>query len=403
MVDDVRFLQIHTLTPYAATLLNRDDQGAAKRLPFGGTERTRISSQCLKRHWRRAEHAWDLRSLDTGLALRSRRIFADRVARPLVEEGFDVGRVTAVVGTLQALLLGESAKAKQAKAKKAEGRTGAPSRDLEERLDELATGQVIVLGEPEVAYLCDAARTLLAGGQEAKESDKAVAEWAKAHKANLVALRRGAGIDAALFGRMVTSDYLARCDAAIHVAHAFTVHAQELETDYFSAVDDLVAESGEQGSGHIGTTELTSGLFYGYVAVDLPLLAANLGGDAVLAGQVLERLVHTVATVSPGAKLGSTAPHAWATLVLAEAGSRTPRSLANAFLSAVPLRRDKDVTEAAARRLTGHLARLDAMYGREEERRVASVLELGIDGLGATCTLPEVAAWSRGVMAGVAP
>ena len=42
-----RFLQIHFLTSYAATLLNRDDAGFAKRIPFGGVVRTRISSQCL--------------------------------------------------------------------------------------------------------------------------------------------------------------------------------------------------------------------------------------------------------------------------------------------------------------------------------------------------------------------
>ena len=47
-----RFLQLHTLTGYSATLLNRDDVGRAKRLPFGGYDRIRVSSQCLKRHWR---------------------------------------------------------------------------------------------------------------------------------------------------------------------------------------------------------------------------------------------------------------------------------------------------------------------------------------------------------------
>src|ERR1035437_5030138 len=51
----VRFLQIHTLHSYTAALLNRDDSGLAKRLPYGGVLRTRISSQCLKRHWRKAE------------------------------------------------------------------------------------------------------------------------------------------------------------------------------------------------------------------------------------------------------------------------------------------------------------------------------------------------------------
>ena len=44
----MRFLQIHTLTSYAAALLNRDDAGLAKRLPYGGVSRTRISSQRRK-------------------------------------------------------------------------------------------------------------------------------------------------------------------------------------------------------------------------------------------------------------------------------------------------------------------------------------------------------------------
>ena len=35
-----RFVQIHFLTSYPAALLNRDDAGLAKRLPFGGVTRT---------------------------------------------------------------------------------------------------------------------------------------------------------------------------------------------------------------------------------------------------------------------------------------------------------------------------------------------------------------------------
>ena len=42
-----RFLQIHTISPYTGALLNRDDAGLAKRLPYGGVLRTRVSSQCL--------------------------------------------------------------------------------------------------------------------------------------------------------------------------------------------------------------------------------------------------------------------------------------------------------------------------------------------------------------------
>ena len=55
------FVQIHMLTSYPAVLLNRDDVGLAKRIPFGGSVRTRVSSQCLKKHWREDEAIKKLR------------------------------------------------------------------------------------------------------------------------------------------------------------------------------------------------------------------------------------------------------------------------------------------------------------------------------------------------------
>ena len=78
------------------------------------------------------------------------------------------------------------------------------------------------------------------------------------------------------------------------------------------------------------------------MVVDVPALVSNLEGcnsegwqnaDRELAAKVVEHLLHLIATVTPGAKLGSTAPYACADLVLVEAGSRQPRSLANAFRS----------------------------------------------------------------------
>ena len=162
-----------------------------------------------------------------------------------------------------------------------------------------------------------------------------------------------------MFGRMVTSDPDANTDAAVHVAHAFTVHKEEAETDYFTVVDDL--ERGT-GAGGIFDTEINAGLFYLYVVIDMPVLLANLAGDVPLAGKVIEHLAHLIATVSPGAKKGSTAPYAYADFVLAEAGSRQPRSLANAFRDAV-----KPPSVAAATAALGsHLAALDAMYGARE-------------------------------------
>jgi CRISPR system Cascade subunit CasC len=177
----------------------------------------------------------------------------------------------------------------------------------------------------------------------------------------------------------VTSDPEANTDAAIHVAHAFTVHREEAETDYFTVIDDL--ETGT-GAGGIFDTELTSGLFYVYVVIDVPALIANLADDAPLAGKVVEHLVHLIATISPGAKKGSTAPYAYADLVLVESGTRQPRSLANAFREA-----SRSTVAHATARLAAHLSEIDAMYGAKETRRVAA-LDAQIDLPGTSAAVP---------------
>ncbi len=188
----------------------------------------------------------------------------------------------------------------------------------------------------------------------------------------------------------VRSTILNRGDSAVHVAHALTVHAAEAEPEYFVAIDEITREAGELGTGLIQTTELTSGLFYGYVVIDVPLLVSNLEGVAVenwrtadhaLAERVIEHLVHLIATTSPGAKLGSTAPYGYADLMLVEAGTRQPRSLMTAFHTPVPIkpvnRETPEVRSGAIKALGDHLKRFDAMYGSAESRRIAAMLDHG--------------------------
>lgn len=356
-----RFVQIHFLTSYPAALLNRDDVGFAKRIPFGGATRTRISSQCLKRHWRTFTGEYSLESLEgVQMSIRSRKTFDRYVYQPLVSKhGIDSTLAQDATAGVMSILLGESPKAKKEKANAEES----PSLD---------TGQITVLGRPELDYIVAETAAMCADIGTGKMADALKKHFTKEKRDNFRALRQGAGLDAALFGRMVTSDILARCDAALHVAHAFTVHSEAAESDYFSAVDDLLTsgEDRELGSGHIGTTELTSGLYYGYVVIDVPLLIDNLGNELALAGDIAERLVHLVATVSPGAKLGSTAPHAYANLVLVEVGSAQPRTLANAFLN--PVKERPDLLANTLGALARYVRDIDAMYGGIT-RRFASV------------------------------
>jgi CRISPR system Cascade subunit CasC len=342
-----RFIQIHSLIAYPAALLNRDDSGLAKRLPFGGVTRTRISSQCLKRHWRVADDEWALSKIGPEMAVRSRKIPEERILRAL--EQASIGTPETRKATCDALAVALYSKT--------------AAKDPSSR-------QALLIGEPEIAYLIDKAKAA-ASEADAKSATTSVETlFRKEEKKNLSALLEAkgplnAGLEAALFGRMVTSDPDANTDAAVHVAHAFTVHREEAETDYFTVVDDL--ETGT-GAGGIFDTELTAGLFYIYVVVDVPVLIANLADDAPLAGKVVEHLVHLIATISPGAKKGSTAPYAYADLILIESGTRQPRSLANAFRDA-----GRPTVADATTRLATHLSQIDAMYGAKENRRVATL------------------------------
>ena len=389
-----RFLQIHTLTSYPAALLNRDDAGFAKRIPFGGVTRTRISSQCLKRHWRtfEGEHSFsEIKGAE--MSVRSRLSFDRFVLGPLVKENVDKEIATAVVKALMAQVLGESAKAKKSN-KKEDGKN-----------NDVNTSQVTVLGHPELNFLLEQARKICKQINDPKK----VGEVVKKHfdneaKKNLKGLKMAAGLGAALFGRMVTSDILARGDAAVHVAHSFTVHAENSESDYFSAVDDLLAAEGELGSGHINSVELNSGLYYSYVAIDLPLLISNLEGceqkdwqetDRKVAAEVIKRLVYIIATVSPGAKLGSTAPHAYAQMMLVEAGDSQPRSLANAFLK--PVSEHPDLLANAYVEISRHIKDFDSTYGKTNQRCYLAMgptekLNLEDDKL----SIDELAAWTAG-------
>ncbi|HKK43890.1 MAG TPA: type I-E CRISPR-associated protein Cas7/Cse4/CasC [Balneolaceae bacterium] len=424
-----KFLQIHTLTSYPGTLLNRDDAGFAKRLPFGGTSRTRISSQCLKYHWRNFDGENALKNIiDSEKTFRSRETFKIKIANHLIEEErLPKSLVYAATGSIQVLLLNQT---KHLDSYDKLKKSSFEDFFKQNNPDFLNTEQVTIFGWPEIKELRKVIRNEIKNLQndfgqinEVENTDdllnKAFIEFKEYFKKtgkksdikeNLEGLKLASGLDAAMFGRMVTSDVLARGDAAIHVAHAFTTHEEESESDYFTAVDelrrDLPEESGELGSGHINSTELSSGLFYTYVVVDIPLLVSNLQGvsredwqeaDKSLAAEVTNRFIKLIATVSPGAKLGSTAPYSYAQCLLVESGTAQPRTLANAFQQAVSKNGD-GVLSNSYQAVASHLAEMDQMYGNSNERKLSAMgpkkIFLDKTDISEITPVPEVAKWT---------
>lgn len=367
------FLQVHYLTSYHASLLNRDDAGLAKRIPFGGFQRLRISSQCQKRHWRE----WMINRTELPNGTRSRHFFSRVLKRRLTDEGIDEILAHNLILHLAKGIL-----------------TASGEKDALDK-DTLAMKQPVLFGKPEADYFIRLIQEAAKRGDE-QAAQGYLDEQIREGKKNFRVLLRQAGIsdptagfEGALFGRFVTSDILARVDAPVHVAHAFTVHALDTEVDFFTVVDDL-AEDEETGAAHANDMELGAGIFYGYMAVDIPLLVSNLTGCAQKewrdqessdARALLDLLIHAIAQVSPGAKLGATAPHARAEWILLETGSAQPRSLANAFLKPVALGVEHtnpmaESVQAAA----SYLGDLEQMYGDTNEiGHVATLHDWGRD------------------------
>ena len=174
-----RFIQIHTLASYPAVLLNRDDAGLAKRLPYGGVSRIRVSSQCLKRHWRMVEDEWALREIGAPMALRSREVVEREIMPKLGNAAAEV--VEAVRVALVKKLFGD-------------------------KNVEMKSRQVLLLGRPEIDYLTKLAQlAVAAGGMKEAEAAIEAALGKGAGKKNLAAMREvagnlGAGLESAMFG-----------------------------------------------------------------------------------------------------------------------------------------------------------------------------------------------------------
>lgn len=286
-------LQLHILTAYAPSNLNRDDMGRPKTAIVGGVQRLRVSSQSLKRAWRTSP------------------VFASRLEGHIGTRTKHVGRYA-----LEALEGVDTKLAKQA-AKDITAQFGKLKKDKQSKEEIPETEQLVHVSPAEI----EAIRAL--AGQAAAGED------IKGELPKLLGRAEGVA-DIALFGRMLADSPQHNVEAAAQVGHAFTVHRGQVEDDYFTAVDDLSTDA-ESGASHIGVSEFGSGVYYLYLCVNRSELKQRLG-DEGLTAKTLSALVEAAATVGPRGKIASFGSSARASYVLAERGTSCPRSLMSAFV-----------------------------------------------------------------------
>jgi CRISPR system Cascade subunit CasC len=376
-----KFIQIHALTGYSSVLLNRDDSGMAKRIEYGAGVRTRTSSQFAKRKMRTSTSAASL--LDVGtLGIRSKLLFRKPIAEALIAEGLDMGAVVAATLAVMDILYKPSDKAKANRKKAADE---AAKNEVEVNpLELLERDELLIFGANEIEFIKGIVREIveIAAKSEGGDVAKIADEFFKSNDIKKT-LRQmpNESLDIAAFGRMVTGDSLSTVDAAVHVAHAISVHAQQSEIDYFTAVDDLKnrAEGDDAGGGHVGETEINSPLLYSYSVIDFDLLKSNLSGldsASEVAAQVVSRIIKLAATSIVGAKKGSTAPYSTADFIMVEIGDDAPRSLAEAYREPA-----KPTVGAAVKKLSDYVAAKERIYGVPEGSRfVMSLVDADIAG-----------------------
>ena len=187
-----------------------------------------------------------------------------------------------------------------------------------------------------------------------------------------------------MFGRMLASFPMYSVEAAVQVAHAFTVNQVAIEDDYFTAVDDLNRGVEDMGAGHLGEIEFGSGVFYLYICINRTLLLENVHGNVSLMSAALKGLVEAEAKVGPSGKQSTFASRAYASYILAERGTQQPRSLSVSFLKPV---RDEDMLGKAIQKLDETRERFNKTYGAcADACKVLNVLSSDEEG----CTLDEL-------------
>lgn len=346
----LRTIDIHIIQSVPPSCINRGEDGRPKSAIYGGAPRLRVSSQA----WKRASRIHMEQFLpEDRRAVRSRRIPTE-ISDLLDRHQPDNKDFNKVLGAMAyQVTIGAS---------------------------DTAKGVMLLVGRQVIDNTAEALLTNYAALRAAYDpKDKKNTKLVEAIQAlNLHAImHQDRSADVALFGRMVASDKTLTVDASLQVAHAISTHMATTETDYFTAVDDLIKDDDEDnGAGMIGDIDFSSGTLYRYASINLPSLAANLGDDADFAAVVAAQFAASFAVSMPTGKVNTFANYTVPALVLVVGREAGAQSYVGAFERPVRASETTGYVDKSIERLVKHIDEIDSAYGAPGQ--VIGVLAPGI-------------------------
>lgn len=350
-----RIIEFHVIKNYPYSNLNRDEAGTPKTALFGGVNRGRISSQSLKRSWRKCFDSM----FELPVTSKRTRRMPVVVRNKLVEMGIEE-EIADVLMEMLAKSFGKN----------------------EKRID--STGQIVPLGNEEISAISEYASGII-GDKSAKELRKEYLDKNGGLKPFTKELGKktancGNAVDIALFGRMATTDTISDVEAAMQVAHAISTNRLEMEEDFFTAVDDIMTSDEDLGAGMMGVIEHDSCCYYEYMSLNIDILKENLkyndNADEIIS-RIVPAFIKTIAFSNPSGKSNSTGSHELPSAILVEAKD-VPYNLSNAFVKPVESK-GEGLIHNSVQALADYCDKMDNKYGLPAQRAFFSVPEVTIN------------------------
>lgn len=357
-------IEVHTIKNLPVSHINADDTGSLKTANLAGTDRARISSQCLKNAWRQSETLIEyLESLSSSEKSYRTRKLADLVNQYLMDNYGYTDDDADFVNSLVAEIVGST-----------DGVVCYISTEdikfiayvINKKKDHLSAAEITKVVEKYKA------KEKKEKGKEKSEDESSKGVLKKGEiKKEFEKYKEDKGyiIPAIvnIFGRMSTAEAIINIDSAICTAHAISTHETTQESDYFTAVDDIV-KNGDGGAGHISDVMFNSACYYHYLNFSVNQFCNNMLRtitDETYMQNAMDRVVGTlleaVCFENPKTKQTSfaspTVPECL--YVVVKSKNRTTTHI-GAYTD--PVKNDKDVIRNSVKRLSDEIDAIDAAY-----------------------------------------